>query len=173
MGCDIHQINIIVDPSTKKAVDISGDVVWDAPYETTYVSELLSGRCYDLFAILAGVRGDFFQITDNVHLGIPEELPADLKEFITERDFHSHTWYYLPDLQRELEWTAEKIQRWCTTTAAREPEFISCGEEQEWLSIRKTLLTWVTALDETKAKLEEAGMADSFKVSKILFFFDS
>ena len=175
MGCDIHQINIMIDTATKKPYDFSGEVPIRAKYKSGYVEEFIPGRSYDLFAILAGVRGDMFQITDNVYSGIPEELPEDLKKDIEDKEYccHSFTWYFMEDLQKELEWTAEKIQMYLQARANQDPEFIADGEIDEWRSIKGSVQRWIKILAETKDKLRSEGHAGDFKTSKIFFFFDS
>lgn len=175
MGCDIHQINIMIDAKTKQVYDVSGEVPIGELYHSDYVKEFIDGRNYDLFGILAGVRSEMFQITSDVHLGVPDELPDSIKEKMDDNDycFHSFTWYYLDDLKHELEWTVEKLQMYLQARANTDPSFISDGDIDEYRWIKRSVEKWVQELTILYEDLKAAGHDEDFKTSKVFFFFDS
>lgn len=175
MGCDIHQINIMIDAKTKKAYDVSGEVPIGENYHSDYVEEFIDGRSYDLFGILAGVRSKMFQIAEGAHLGVPDELPDSLKEKMDDHNygFHSFTWYYLDDLKHELVWTVEKLNLYIQARAIIDPSFISDGEIDEYRWIKHSVEKWVKELTVVFEGMNAAGHGEDFKTSKVFFFFDS
>ena len=175
MGCDIHQLNIIIDAKTKKPRLIEGELPKGeaTKFEAKYLAEFIPGRCYELFGILAGVRADEFQIADNVNYGIPKGLPEDIQKYLEDRDFHSHTWYRLEELQHELEWTEEKIDMYLKARAVQDPFFISGGEIDEYRALKRSVSEWIVMLDDTKQLLASEGHLEDYKESIVLFFFDS
>ncbi len=175
MGCDIHQINIMIDAKTGEAYAIEGDTHDGDLYKSNYVDEFIPGRSYSLFAILAGVRGDEFQITGSCRVGIPDELSEDLKKYCEDPDYamHSFTWYYLADLLSELKWTKQKIKIFLQAMANRDPAFVSGGDIDEYRSIMISVNRWIRILKNTRQKLKDEGREEDFKSSKIFFAFDS
>lgn len=176
MGCDIHQINILIDAKTKKPYCIDGEIPngQETDYHSDNVQEFIDGRNYKLFGILAGVRGDDFQINGNVYPGIPEELPEDMKKEITDSDYcnHSFTWFYMQDLLKELEWTQKKIGMFIKASSFSDPYFIAGGEIDEYYWLKESVKEWIKILKETRKGLSIKGREEDFKTSKIFFFFD-
>lgn len=176
MGCDIHQINILIDAKTKKPYCIDGEIPngQETDYHSDNVQEFIDGRNYKLFGILAGVRGDDFQINGNVYPGIPEELPEDMKKEITDPDYcnHSFTWFYMQDLLKELEWTQKKIGMFIKASSFSDPYFIAGGEIDEYYWLKESVKEWIKILKETRKGLSIKGREEDFKTSKIFFFFD-
>jgi hypothetical protein len=176
MGCDIHQINILIDAKTKKPYEFSGETTFgeEADYKSEF-KPLIEGRCYDWFGILAGVRADAFEIRDNVHKDIPEELPEDIKKTLEDPDycFHSFTWYYMANLRKELKWTLKKMRMYVRARAVNDPEFISGGDIDEWRWNMEAVKHWIGILDGIQETLSLRGHGEDFVSSKIFFFFDS
>lgn len=115
MGTDIHQLNIIWNKD-KKAYSFEGE---SFPYErfaNTFeyatLPELIPHRSYLLFGIIAGVKSIEYQI-ENANFGYPKQLGtiAEIEKKFGEyyQEIHTSTWYFLPDLKKELLATAKKI----------------------------------------------------------------
>lgn len=176
MGCDIHQINIIIDEN-ENLVQIDGEIPCgvDTQYKSDLVSELVPYRSYDIFGILAGVRGDAFQIQDNVCCGIPNEIQGELRQSLEDTDYHSFTWFYMESLLKELAWTKKKIKMFCKASAISDPGFISSGQIDEYRWLARNVDEIMKKLQDAKQKIEREnpGWVGDFKKCKVLFFFDS
>lgn len=129
MGCDIH--TYIEKKNEEKNRWEIVSLYYLAEYSKTLeLAEPYTDRCYDLFSLLAGVRGSYEPLIE------PRGLPHDLSvKVYTESDYwendsHSHTWYDLFELalfvkelkldeDRETEYTLltdfyEAIENYCS-----------------------------------------------------------
>lgn len=80
MGCDAH-VAIEYKPYTSP----DREVRWD-----TWAIRLPTSRDYVLFGLLAGVRTrpkDGYE-----KRGLPQDVSTDVKTWLEESDFHSHSW---------------------------------------------------------------------------------
>ena len=146
MGADIHQFNIIrfrdgsilrdgveyVDHIEKNADGFEYEVQEEV-YKSDYVPELIPGRDSDMFAFMAGSRGDApFKIYPEP--GIPEWLDqpaqADIKEYLT-KDRYGHCYYTAIDLLEKLKKAEARIEWYMRVKAAKNPEYIKYGEIDE------------------------------------------
>jgi hypothetical protein len=109
MGCDIHLFTEIKKSINSQDKWVNVDNWRYNPYyeegnddgeEMLHVESLYSGRNYDLFGILAGVRGGFNDTIDD-----PRGLPEDVSEITKKEsdrwdgDGHSHSWLTLKELK--------------------------------------------------------------------------
>jgi len=84
MGCDIH---IYVEKKVSPTESHWRPMDWkDEP------------RIYGAFAFLAGVRNYAGIEPLNEPRGIPNDCPTDLREELTNIDYHSHSWFTLAEL---------------------------------------------------------------------------
>jgi len=174
MGCDIHQINIMIDAETKKPYAIDGEVPYGECYTSNFIEEFIPGRNYMLFAVLAGVRGDEFQLEGNfVHKGIPPMLPFEINEDMNDSGYalHSFTWFYLSDLLKELPKTIKAIKEWMMNMSKEYPEFAEEAEEYTW--VIRSIREWIEILKNTKKLLKAQKSPKDFNSSIIFFSFDS
>ena len=175
MGVDIHQVNILISSETKRAYCIDGETILGEDYKSNWMEELVPGRCSDLFAILAGVKGDMFEITDKRNECIPEEAPKELVEMLKNREnaCHSFTWYYMSDLLQQLKWVKKKIGLYIQIRMWKNPEFIPYGEMDEYIALRNLVRGLIAKLEKGKMALADEGKIEDFNASKVFFFFDS
>lgn len=111
MGCDIHQRTWVWSTVEKKYVspDEIGNCYKDS--DSTF-EELFPGRNYDVFGVLAGVRGDRFKLSCYLPYNRPEclKLSKTFKKYIGENNFHTFTWYYAKDLYKGLDELITKLE---------------------------------------------------------------
>jgi len=183
MGCDIHQYNLIWKDGLyhlegegvfglehkkyrAEGLDDLDDDSWI--YKSDYLIEMVPGRSYINFGVLAGVRSSEFEIEDRQD-GYPGELfgVVDEKQFykMTE-DCHSPVWYFLPQLRASLLNAAHEcaayIASWSRFAGNEQPE------EYEWLM--KSIKRMIDGIDTAKAEL---GSKEAYRKSIVMFNFDS
>lgn len=107
MGCDIHMfVEYKIDSGAWQAHD--GHVLEieepDTEYEYEYVKEVSpTGRNYNLFAMLAGVRGEY---DDSYEIrGVPHDVSKVVQLAVDnmEGDGHSHSYLSLDEFEGVLE----------------------------------------------------------------------
>ena len=105
MGCDIHQRTWVWSKPDKKYLDIHEIDEYDS---YTY-KPLFTGRYYDFFGLLAGVRGNRFQIPDRYisGFGVPSFASKVFKKMYEDCPYHSGIWFYPKDLDDAL---ADRIE---------------------------------------------------------------
>ena len=130
MGTDIHQLNII---KQRDRIVLEGDARIFAkgpsmPMVEDYktIEEILPGRFYDMFAIVAGVRGSMFQERCFSHEGVPKELE---KFDLNLEDLHSFIWYYAGDLAEAMRQAATKISLYARTYLIEDDKYEAGGYE--------------------------------------------
>jgi len=108
MGCDIH---CFIEKKTDEKYNVWQQVKIYNVNEWSYGLDVVNpydGRSYDLFSILAGVRGEYEPLVSP--RGLPENLSQDVeKEKIWwNEDYHTPTWYDLNELLLFKKMYAEK-----------------------------------------------------------------
>jgi hypothetical protein len=144
MGTDIHQLNVFLDDDYSivrcESEHDGGFITVDEQKIRSemfdLIPELVDYRSYDVFGVLAGVRGSFMKIKGSSHdpfdaslesnddkaihlmrsiccrsrnsaLGYEESYDDDL--MLCDSCIHSHTWYHPHELIRSLQFTTQKI----------------------------------------------------------------
>lgn len=191
MGCDIHIF-----------VEYKIDDTW---YDGDYYMptrdfsktgrryermEIFPGRCYDLFGLLAGVRGNVKPIKS------PKGLPKDCNKGIKieaekwDSDAHNHSWYTLRELIKCKKYQTIEHEGWVTDEDAKridngEPHaewvvYSSNGKfrnYREWKTKEYLLESIVTKLKERIKDIfyawDDEGILDHADRIRIVFWFDN
>ena len=97
MGCDIHTY-VEKKNEEKDCWEIVSLYYLDEYSKTLELAEAYSDRCYDLFSLLAGVRGSYEPLIEP--RGLPQDLSSkvETESFYWAEESHSHTWYDLFEL---------------------------------------------------------------------------
>lgn len=179
MGTDIHQLNIVKDGSGK-VLSIEG--IWpDMEYSKESklgekqllgpFPELVECRNYALFAILAGERGEEFEIQDREH-GIPKELEGNKEFEAAAEGLFDFTWYTLPQLLDGLRFTLKKIKLFIKASAFNDPAFVSLGEIDTYIYLQRDVRAMIQKLEDVWQFCRTSGKEELFENSVVLFAFD-
>lgn len=108
MGCDMHQRTWIYSKKDRKYLDIHEI----DEYDSYCFPPLYTGRYYDLFAVLAGVRGYRLQIPERYvsGYGVPDFASKIFKKMYEECPYHSAIWFYPKDLDDALDDRIELLE---------------------------------------------------------------
>jgi len=202
MGCDIHQFNYIYQSDgtylfegegigdinkeykfNGKFYEPGSEDSFYSSYHSDYIPEIVPGRNYQLFGMLAEVRGDDYAIDDYYkHTGYPEPFVEDRASYVLTVDKHSPTWYTFKSLKEGLTEVVEKMDKDLKILSKiyssknqdgddlSDEEVARVGEEYddvEWL--RNRAVTIISQLDEARKIMT----GEQFRKSIILFDFDS
>lgn len=106
MGCDIHILCEIKYPGEPwklwlKRPYISYDSYKDPYNYANDEIDCISGRNYEFFGILAGVRSMFHKpIADG--RGVPKDATKETLEWLDENEYHSITWCNIREMERAI-----------------------------------------------------------------------
>jgi len=103
MGCDISL-----------TVEVRRNGTW----EPDYTVDAYHNRCYELFGILAGVRGNGPPLAE--WRSLPDDSPLSHGEYspLADTDYFGHTWYLLSELQAARERLAAADETFADYVAA-------------------------------------------------------
>lgn len=193
MGCDIHQFNYIYQSDgtylfegegigdINKEYKFNGQFYepgneesFYSAYHSNYIPEIEPGRNYQLFGMLAEVRGDDYVIDGHYrHSGYPEPFTEDRASYVLTVDKHSPTWYTFKGLRngcleaiKEMKKDCDVLKEECAKNEKNSFLFHQL-DDITWLSDRTTKI--VDQLDEARKIMT----GEQFRKSIILFDFDS
>ncbi|MGB0972172.1 MAG: hypothetical protein ACPGVG_14615 [Mycobacterium sp.] len=113
MGCDIHPFVEARESADAPWVSVQR---WAEKDEDGWASlaagqEIAGGRCYGLFALLAGVRNRAGVKPIAEPRGIPDDCDARIRDLGVEwgGDGHSHSWLTLAEILA-FDWTAVRVE---------------------------------------------------------------
>ncbi len=195
MGCDIHQYNFIYQTDGTWLFEGEGigdfgkeykfnDQFYEAgneesfysAYHSDYIPEIVPGRNYQLFGMLAEVRGDDYAIDDYYrHSGYPEPFVEDQASYVLTVDKHSPTWYTFQSLRdgclsaiKEMKKDCAKYREEYVKNKKIANSFLAQQlEDVEWFRDRAEKI--VDQLNEARKSMT----GEQFRKSIILFDFDS
>ena len=189
MGTDIHQYNLIFKDGDyflegegfyNKTAKYLGWVFDESPnngpvlyrYYSSYIPEIVPGRNYTMFGILAGVRGDSQYEFEDRQNGYPERLQMliDASDRIRSKiddDTHSPVWYWLPQFQKNVTELLKTIKK-LTAKMKRYKKMDKCLWDDY-----KYLTADLERIDEKLKEAKENLGEESWEKSIIFFNFDS
>lgn len=185
MGCDIHQFYTIKNNETGKTefhefvyvpffkTDDEQTQFYKKMYDSTNTElalpEPFSGRFYDFFGIIGGVRSNYLNISsDDKQVGWPND---EIPETFDTSYLHSFCWYKLNDLTNYLDKTIDKIKRYQKSMVAKDPSYIFDGEDDEEFMI-KTLEIYLNKLKTSTEYIKDNFKQYDVNSMKLLFAFD-
>lgn len=112
MGCDIH---VMLEKQNKNTKEWERVLLYRGPVENPEVVDPFNGRNYELFSILAGVRGWQEPLIDP--RGLPQDMSDSSKKEIDwwEGGYHTPTWYDMYELITFVERYRDKEGYGCLT----------------------------------------------------------
>lgn len=138
-------------------------------YHSDFIPELEPGRNYQVFGVLAGVRGDDYVIPEKWRrTGYPKQFTDIRASYVLMIDKHSPTWYTCSDLLDGLENAVKEIDADIAKHAGAQGDYIAALLEDLGY-LKERLQKMLSDLGEAKLNMTE----EQFGKSVILFDFDS